>query len=100
MDDSVKIKYSGAEEKISDIRNAATEMENIFSKFTTNIESVEGDRALIGHAGDAIRTKFDEWSPEFNRYVEKIREFANAIETNISAHNETDEAVANSANNL
>lgn len=96
----VVITYEKTLANAATIMDCSTKMRNIFEDFSTTINQVTVQGTFAGSAADALRGRFNSLRGSFERYTQTIKEFADMITSAANATKETEDKLAQQAENL
>lgn len=96
----VVITYEKTLANAATIMDCSTKMRNIFEDFSTTINQVTAQGTFAGSAADALRGRFNSLRGSFERYTQTIKEFSDMITGAANATKETEQKLAQQAENL
>jgi len=100
MNQSTIISYAGVKEAADTILSCSNTMKNIFDDFEKEMNLVRADDVFVGDASTSLGQRFDGLKSKFGGYVDKIKEFSDAINAASTSTQQTESKLASQADNL
>lgn len=99
-ENSTAITYEKVRSDASTIMDCASQMQNIFESFGSSMRRVGAEDVFVGDASESLGSRFNSLKTKFDSYVQLVNEFATMIQGAAMATEQTEKALANSADQL
>lgn len=100
MADMTHLDHAEVANTANDLRDLAKQMEGLFEDFTKTVKDTTQEDVLKGQTGSTVEERFADLKPKFAEFVELVNSMAKDIDTNNTAWEQTDAAVANAGQDL